>query len=109
MFCICQLILGIEPAVGCGLYTQCYSIEQNQFSFSQKVPILNSFLIRLGICVHFAFSELEFLRFERVQALWMLSQSLWVQVCISQAVSGRLFPELSSTSGSYNLLVSSSA
>ena len=34
----------------------------------------------------------DFVRFESMQALWMLSQSLWIQVCNSHAIAGRLLP-----------------
>lgn len=50
--------LGVEPSLECVWYTQGYSAGQTDFPF-QQVPIANSFLVSVGLCVHFPFWVLE--------------------------------------------------
>lgn len=59
-FSTVKLLLGMEPTLECGWYTQWPSIGENGFPFPSRLSVAGSFLVKGGLCFHFLFSVLGF-------------------------------------------------
>lgn len=68
------------PILPCGWSSPCHSIEQDRLTFLDRGETL---------CAHFTCSMLGFCLLKLVQILCMLSESLWVYMCINPLVSRR--------------------
>lgn len=90
LFRIGQLLLDLGPALECAWYTQWLSFREDRFSLCQQESVEIILLYRCRPPSHCWDPPPPRLAWT-VQALGRLP-SLWVYMCISPAVSWRLFP-----------------
>lgn len=93
--CVGQLLLSIQHALECGCYPTYHSIEENLFCYQQQSKAIISLFRGEALCLLPIFHAQIFVGIQFVQDLYVLSPSLWLNICAAACVSGKCFLDIS--------------